>query len=103
MEHTYDPRAEADAMQAVNDAALQEMARNGTPVPDFALLAVQLGALIDHILGPPYHEAPNGHQVVNGPRAEFEVQLQRRFTENIAQWRSQITQAVLLNGVRRQN
>lgn len=99
----YDPRAEADAMGAANDAALQAMARNGTPVPDFAILAVQLGALVEHIVGPTHHEAPNGHRVVNVARAEYDCELQRAFTKNIQQWQSQITQAVLLNGVRRQN
>lgn len=99
----YDPRAEADGMAAVNDAALHEMARNGTPVPDYAILATQIGALVDHILGPTYHVAPNGNRVVNIPRAEYDCELQRAFTTNIAQWKSQIAQAVLLNGVRRQN
>lgn len=99
--HTYDPRAEADALLEANNATKLAMARQGTPIPDAAILATWIDALTEHVMGPIYYDGPDGERVVNMVRAEYDCALQRKMSHNLEEWKSQIRQATLLHGVPR--
>ncbi len=95
-ENEQDPVAESEALSAQNDEALKALAQQGIKVEQVGIVAARVMALCDRLLGPMRY--PNGE--LNPVREQFELELQRGYAEQIQKIQSEVTRAVLLNGVR---
>jgi hypothetical protein len=83
------PRQRVDRMQRDNDATLRALAQRGAQVPQAVIDTVRLGLLTEHLLG----------DLDDPRRQDYELAVQTRFAELLADLQGQVTRAVLTAGV----
>ncbi len=106
MSGDHDAVALSEELSARNDDVIRSLRAQGYNVEMVSILGTRLAALCDHVMGPLYYvndeSDDDSDNEPNRLRGEFELELQRKYAEQLAQAQSQITRSVLLNGVRGQ-
>lgn len=82
-------KARVLALQAANDAALQELAQQGIQIDQSAITATRLAVLTEFLLG----------DMDDPRRLRYEYRVQDRFSALIREVRGQVARARLLQGV----
>lgn len=84
------------AMQQSNDNDLKQFATQGVTIPQEAIVNTRFALLTDYLLGP--METTEG-ELPSQMRLEFELTVQKKFTELIENVRSQVRQQILMQGI----